>query len=157
AADPQIRARRLQLSAPGPLRRSILPIAADGAAQRPGGRLHRRRVPLGRAASARPVARRGRSLEAGRGGHLPGPSPPGRRYPWSLPGDDAPRRQPGPLRPAFYAGDHLSRRGLSDELYTDQPCAREITMANQPFVVHCNREILGGTPVFTGTRVPLRN
>jgi uncharacterized protein (DUF433 family) len=26
-----------------------------------------------------------------------------------------------------------------------------------PFVVHTDREILGGTPVFTGTRVPLRN
>jgi uncharacterized protein (DUF433 family) len=30
-------------------------------------------------------------------------------------------------------------------------------MADQPLVVHCDREILGGTPVFTGTRVPLRN
>ena len=30
-------------------------------------------------------------------------------------------------------------------------------MAGQSFVVHSDREILGGTPVFTGTRVPLRN
>ena len=30
-------------------------------------------------------------------------------------------------------------------------------MAMQSFPVHSNREILGGTPVFTGTRVPLRN
>jgi uncharacterized protein (DUF433 family) len=30
-------------------------------------------------------------------------------------------------------------------------------MGKIPFVVHCDREILGGTPVFVGTRVPLRN
>jgi uncharacterized protein (DUF433 family) len=30
-------------------------------------------------------------------------------------------------------------------------------MATQSFAVHSDREILGGTPVFTGTRVPLRN
>jgi uncharacterized protein (DUF433 family) len=30
-------------------------------------------------------------------------------------------------------------------------------MAKQAFVVYRNREILGGTPVFVGTRVPLRN
>jgi uncharacterized protein (DUF433 family) len=30
-------------------------------------------------------------------------------------------------------------------------------MAEQFSVVHCDKEILGGTPVFVGTRVPLRN
>jgi uncharacterized protein (DUF433 family) len=30
-------------------------------------------------------------------------------------------------------------------------------MAKQPSVVHSDPEILGGTPVFRGTRVPLRN
>lgn len=30
-------------------------------------------------------------------------------------------------------------------------------MEDQSFVAHCDREILGGTPVFTGTGVPLRN
>jgi uncharacterized protein (DUF433 family) len=30
-------------------------------------------------------------------------------------------------------------------------------MRKQPSVVHRDREILGGTPVFVGTRVPLRN
>jgi uncharacterized protein (DUF433 family) len=30
-------------------------------------------------------------------------------------------------------------------------------MANVNVVIHSNREILGGTPVFVGTRVPLRN
>ncbi len=30
-------------------------------------------------------------------------------------------------------------------------------MGKQPSVVHSDPEILGGTPVFRGTRVPLRN
>ena len=30
-------------------------------------------------------------------------------------------------------------------------------MANANVVIHSDREILGGTPVFVGTRVPLRN
>jgi uncharacterized protein (DUF433 family) len=30
-------------------------------------------------------------------------------------------------------------------------------MSNRPPVVHSNPDILGGTPVFVGTRVPLRN
>jgi uncharacterized protein (DUF433 family) len=30
-------------------------------------------------------------------------------------------------------------------------------MTNRAVVVHSNPEILGGTPVFIGTRVPLRN
>ena len=30
-------------------------------------------------------------------------------------------------------------------------------MKNQTLVVHSDPEILGGTPVFVGTRVPLRN
>ena len=30
-------------------------------------------------------------------------------------------------------------------------------MSEQSFVIHCDKEILGGTPVFVGTRVPLRN
>ena len=30
-------------------------------------------------------------------------------------------------------------------------------MAKRPAVIHRDREILGGTPVFIGTRVPLRN
>jgi uncharacterized protein (DUF433 family) len=30
-------------------------------------------------------------------------------------------------------------------------------MPEKPPVIHSDREILGGTPVFVGTRVPLRN
>ena len=36
-------------------------------------------------------------------------------------------------------------------------CIRKITMATQSFAVYSDREVLGGTPVFSGTRVPLRN
>jgi uncharacterized protein (DUF433 family) len=30
-------------------------------------------------------------------------------------------------------------------------------MPTKPPVVHCDQEILGGTPVFVGTRVPVKN
>jgi uncharacterized protein (DUF433 family) len=30
-------------------------------------------------------------------------------------------------------------------------------MTKPAWIVHCDPDILGGTPVFTGTRVPLRN
>jgi len=33
----------------------------------------------------------------------------------------------------------------------------EVSNHNRNPVVHCDPEILGGTPVFVGTRVPLRN
>jgi uncharacterized protein (DUF433 family) len=33
----------------------------------------------------------------------------------------------------------------------------EETMSPQPSVIHSDPEILGGTPVFVGTRVPFRN
>jgi uncharacterized protein (DUF433 family) len=34
---------------------------------------------------------------------------------------------------------------------------QEVLMTKKPLVVHSDPEILGGTPVFVGTRVPLRN
>jgi len=36
-------------------------------------------------------------------------------------------------------------------------CLQEVLMTKKPLVVHSDPEILGGTPVFVGTRVPLRN
>ena len=36
-------------------------------------------------------------------------------------------------------------------------CQEERLMKDESFVVHSVPEILGGTPVFVGTRVPLRN
>jgi uncharacterized protein (DUF433 family) len=30
-------------------------------------------------------------------------------------------------------------------------------MAKQPKIIHCDPDILGGTPVFVGTRVPVQN
>ena len=36
-------------------------------------------------------------------------------------------------------------------------CVRETQMAKQPKVIHSDPDILGGTPVFVGTRVPVQN
>src|SRR6185369_12926974 len=52
ALDPQIRGRRLQLPAPGPLRRFRLSGTGDGIAERSGTRLRRRRIHARRAAPA---------------------------------------------------------------------------------------------------------
>lgn len=40
---------------------------------------------------------------------------------------------------------------------TGRVVGRGTTMTNQTSVIHSDPEILGGTPVFVGTRVPLRN
>src|SRR5947209_3302231 len=48
-----------------------------------------------------------------------------------------------------FAADELVRCARSH--------AEERGMKNQETVVHSDSEILGGTPVFIGTRVPLRN
>ena len=37
------------------------------------------------------------------------------------------------------------------------PIDKERTLSTSALVVHSDPEILGGTPVFVGTRVPLRN
>ncbi len=66
AAAAALRTGRLQLPAPRPLRRAGVPAAGDGAAERSGQGLQRRRVHAGRAAAAHAVARRGRATEAGR-------------------------------------------------------------------------------------------
>ena len=77
AAAAAVRAGRLQLPAPGPLRRARLPAPGGDPAvgARPG--LHRRRVRADRAASADAVAGRGRAAPAGRRRRVRGPSPAG--------------------------------------------------------------------------------
>ena len=40
---------------------------------------------------------------------------------------------------------------------TGRVVGRGTSMTNQTSVIHSDPEILGGTPVFVGTRVPLRN
>ena len=81
AAAPQIRGRRLQLPAPGSVRRSGLPAAADGAAQRAGAKISPAASSCS-SSSGRARSRRARSCRwAGRGGDLPGPPPAGRRRP----------------------------------------------------------------------------
>lgn len=42
-------------------------------------------------------------------------------------------------------------------IYVIETVIGNIAMKTPSSVVHCDREILGGTPVFVGTRVPLRN
>ena len=64
AAAAAVRSRRLQLPAPGPLRRACVSAAGDGAAVAAGHRFLRRRVRADRAAPAHAVARRGRAARA---------------------------------------------------------------------------------------------
>ena len=71
AAAAALRRGRLQLPAPGPLRRARLPAAGRHPALRAGARLHRRRVRADRAAPAHAVARRGRAAAPGRRRDLP--------------------------------------------------------------------------------------
>src|SRR5207244_12860469 len=80
------------------------------------------------------------------------PSPADPRHPRPLQGDDAPRRQPFAFRPALHPRHHLSRRGVRNKLYLGWSRFADITMAEQWSVVHSDKEILGGTPVFVGTR-----
>src|ERR1035437_1007987 len=68
AAAAQLRARRLERAAPGPLREAVLPDAGGDRPRRARYRLHGRRIPAGGAAAARPVAR-------DRDGAGPGPGP----------------------------------------------------------------------------------
>src|SRR5579859_1012006 len=67
-ADPQIRAGRLQLPAPGFVRRAGVSAAGDGAAVAAGRGFYRRRVSAGRAAPAAPVEGRSRAVIARRRG-----------------------------------------------------------------------------------------
>ena len=64
AAAAALRAGRLQLPAPRPLRRAGLPAAGDHPAERARPRFRGRRVHAGRAAAAHAVARRGRAAAA---------------------------------------------------------------------------------------------
>src|SRR5947208_8719382 len=60
----------------------------------------------------------------------------------------APRRGCDPTRGSV---DPLGRNGSSGRIL------RGISMSQRPEVIHSDPEILGGTPVFVGTRVPFRN
>ena len=76
AAAAAVRGRRLQLPAPGSLRRARLPAAGGHPAVGAGRRFHRRRVRAHRAAPAHAVAGRGGAAAAGRGRGVSGaPSP----------------------------------------------------------------------------------
>src|SRR4029450_13549968 len=70
AAAPALRAERLPLPAPRPLRRAGIPLAVDRAPQRSAPRLQRRRVHAGRTTAAHAVAWRSRAAGGGRCGDL---------------------------------------------------------------------------------------
>ena len=72
AAAAALRPRRLQLPAPGPLRRARLSAAGRVPAVGAGRGFHRRRVRADRTAPAHAVARRGRAAAPGRGRGLRG-------------------------------------------------------------------------------------
>ena len=76
-------------------------------------RLQRRRIPAGRKPPARPEPRRSGRAGAGRGDHLREQRAAGRRQPRPLPGNDAPRGEPGAPRPPLQPGDHFSRREIT--------------------------------------------
>ena len=110
AAAAAIRRGRLQLPAPGPLRRARLPAAGHLPAVAAGCRLHRRRVRAHRAAPAHAVARRGGAAGAGRRRDLSGAPSSGARHPRHLPRQHAPRREPAARGRAAHRRDHISRR-----------------------------------------------
>lgn len=49
---------------------------------------------------------------------------------------------------SMFAGDNFADRGIVNHV---------MTMEDLKGVVHSDPEIMGGTPVFVGTRVPLQN
>src|SRR5262245_6722089 len=110
AAAIAVCARRLQLPAPGPLRRACFSAAGGGPPVGAGRRLHRRRVRSDRAAPAHAVAGRGGAAAPGRGRGVSRAPPPGARHARGLSGQHAPRGEPAALRPAPYAGADLPRR-----------------------------------------------
>ena len=103
AAAAAICAGRLQLPAPGPLRRPRLPAAGRDPAVGAGQGFHRRRVRADRAAAAHAEPRRGGAAAPGRRRGLRRPQPAGARHQGQLPGQSAPWRQPPALRPAPHA------------------------------------------------------
>ena len=114
----QYGAGRLQLPAPGPLRRARLPAAGRHPAVRAGPGLHRRRVRDDRAAAAHAVAARGRAAAAGRRRGLRRPSPPGAGHARRLPRQPAARREPRALRAPPHGRHHLPRRRVNRDPMT---------------------------------------
>jgi hypothetical protein len=112
-ADPApvaLRGRRLQLLAPGHLRRDRVSAPDDLSPEPPRRRLRRRRIPPGRAAPPRPVPRRGGPARPGPDRHLHDPRAPGPRLPRHVPRRVAARREPRDVRPPVHPRRDLPRR-----------------------------------------------
>ena len=115
AAPAAVRRGRLQLPAPGPLRRARVPAAGRRAAVGAGAGLHGRRVRADRAAAAHAVAapRWCRSTQ-GDAVVFAGPASAGAGHAGRLSRQAAPRGQPAARRPPPHARHHLPRRALTD-------------------------------------------
>src|SRR5262249_3690930 len=113
AARPALRRGRLQLPAPGRVRRAPVSDPGHGAPGRARPRLHGRRIRAGRAAAAHAVARRGRAARAGRLRRLSRATSPGAGRARELSRDNAPRREPAALGPPPHPRHHLSRRAMT--------------------------------------------
>ena len=127
AAAPQVWRRRLQLPAPGPLRRARLPAAGGDPAVGAGQGFHRRRIGADRAAAAHAVARRGGAAQARRRRGVRGPSPAGAGHARILSRHHAARRQPR-CAPAIVRPPASSSTTRSDldrhALYIRHPAVR---------------------------------
>ena len=97
AAAAAVRRRRLQLPAPGSVRRARVPAAGGDPAVGAGQRLHRRRIRDDRAASTHAVAADGRAAAAGRRRGVRGASRPVQGTRGMLSRQPAPRREPRAL------------------------------------------------------------
>jgi hypothetical protein len=105
-------AGRLQLPAPGPLRRRLLPAPDDLLPERSGHRLRRRRVPARRAATTGTIARRGRGRGARRDADLPQRRTAAAHSARPCAGAPAPRGQHGDVGRALGSRHHFPRRAL---------------------------------------------
>src|SRR6266542_898266 len=105
----EIRDRRFQLPASGPLRRACISAAGDLPALAAGSRFHRRRIPAHRAAPTPAVARRSRAAGRGRGRDFRGAPQAGRGHPRVLSREFAARREPAAQWRALHARRDFSR------------------------------------------------
>src|SRR5687767_4085205 len=149
-----VRRWRLQLPAPGPVRRAGVPPAAHHPAVGAGARFHRRRIRHDRAAPAHAVARRGGAArQRRRGGVRRAPSSDARKA-RRLPRQPAPRREPGALGPAPYPRHHLPRRGVGARIAVESAAfPRQRRVFNRPAVVSLIVQKFGGTSVGSVERI----
>src|SRR6201999_426406 len=110
-------ARRLQLPAPGYLRRACFSVAGGDSVVRNGTRLRRRRIRGDRAAAPRAVARRSADAPPGRYGHICRSRPARHGRARHLQGEASAWRQRAARRPAPHARNYFPRRAVGGALW----------------------------------------